>query len=573
MTAINILIDILSEGLMYALLAMGMYITYSILDFPDLSVDGTFPLGAVLSGVLILQGVNPWLCLVISFAAGMAAGVLTGLMHVKLRITPLLCGIIMYTAMLSVNLVIIKAGTDGGSVASFFTKDTIFNSGIASLIPKNIGAGGFYIRTAVISLILVIVCKLLLDLYLKTKHGLLLRATGSNDKYTVMLGRNPGTMKIFGLALGNGFAALAGSVIAQNKGSADQQMGIGMVVLGLASVIIGLSLFKRVKFMQGTTMVILGSIIYKAAYQLVLTTGIPTDYNNLMKALIFLIALVLGGGEIKKLVASLGRKPESIKSDSKLSLRSVTKVFNAGTVDENRLFDKFTLDVNDGDFISVVGSNGSGKTTMLNVICGGIEPDSGAVVFNGKNIAMQKEFQRAKRIGRVLQDPKMGSCGNLTILENMALADNKCKSYGLTPAVSHKCEVKYKKMLESCGMGLENRMGVLAGSLSGGQRQALALIIATMSDIDLLILDEHTAALDPKSSETLMQITDKVVKEKHLTTLMVTHNLRFAVEYGSRLVMMHSGNAVMDINGEKKQKLEVDDILGKFNEISIECGN
>ena len=152
---INILIDILNEGLMYALLAMGMYITYSILDFPDLSVDGTFPLGAVLSGVLIIQGVDPWLCLVISFAAGMAAGVLTGLMHVKLRITPLLCGIIMYTAMLSVNLVILKAGTDGKAVASFFTKNTIFNSGIASLIPKNIGEGGFYIRTVVIALILV----------------------------------------------------------------------------------------------------------------------------------------------------------------------------------------------------------------------------------------------------------------------------------------------------------------------------------------------------------------------------------------------------------------------------------
>ena len=306
---INILIDILNEGLMYALLAMGMYITYSILDFPDLSVDGTFPLGAVLSGVLIIQGVDPWLCLVISFAAGMAAGVLTGLMHVKLRITPLLCGIIMYTAMLSVNLVILKAGTDGKAVASFFTKNTIFNSGIASLIPKNIGEGGFYIRTVVIALILVIVCKLLLDLYLKTKHGLLLRATGANDKYTVMLGRNPGSMKIFGLALGNGFAALAGSVIAQNKGSADQQMGIGMVVLGLASVIIGLSLFRRVKFMKGTTMVILGSLVYKAAYQIVLSLGIPTDFNNLMKALIFLVALVLGGSELRKLITSLGKSP------------------------------------------------------------------------------------------------------------------------------------------------------------------------------------------------------------------------------------------------------------------------
>lgn len=570
---INILIDILNEGLMYALLAMGMYITYSILDFPDLSVDGTFPLGAVLSGVLIIQGVDPWLCLVISFAAGMAAGVLTGLMHVKLRITPLLCGIIMYTAMLSVNLVILKAGTDGKAVASFFTKNTIFNSGIASLIPKNIGEGGFYIRTAVISLIIVVVCKLLLDLYLKTKHGLLLRATGANDKYTVMLGRNPGTMKIFGLALGNGFAALAGSVIAQNKGSADQQMGIGMVVLGLASVIIGLSLFRRVRFIKGTTMVILGSLVYKAAYQIVLSLGIPTDLNNLMKALIFLAALVLGGGELKKLITSLGRKPEPAQSRSKLALNSITKVFNRGTVDENKLFDNFTLEINDGDFISVVGSNGSGKTTMLNVICGGIEPDSGAVVFNGENIVLSKEYERARKIGRVLQDPKMGTCSSLTILENLALADNKLRPFGLSPAVNRKREEHYKKLLESCGMGLENRMGVLAGSLSGGQRQALALIIATMADIDLLILDEHTAALDPKSSETLMKITERVVKEKHLTTLMVTHNLRFAVEYGSRLVMMHGGTAVMDIDGEDKKNLVVDDILGKFNEISIECGN
>ncbi len=309
---LNTVIGVFEEGLMYALLAMGMYITYSILDFPDLSVDGTFPLGAVLTGVLILHGVDPWLCLLISFAAGMAAGALTGFMNVKLGIIPLLCGIIMYTAMLSVNFVLIKAGTGGMAIASFFTKKSIFNSSLATVIPKSVG--GFALRTVFISLILVLVCKLLLDMYLKTKSGLLLRATGNNERYTVMLGKDPGTIKILGLMLGNGFAALAGSVIAQSKGSADQNMGVGMVVLGLASVIIGISLFRRVKFMKGTTMVILGSIIYKASYQIVLKLGVPTEWNNAIKAGIFLLALVIGGGHITRFFTSLV-KPRGKQED------------------------------------------------------------------------------------------------------------------------------------------------------------------------------------------------------------------------------------------------------------------
>ena len=256
-----------------------------------------------------------------------------------------------------------------------------------------------------------------------------------------------------------------------------------------------------------------------------------------------------------------------------LELNNVSKVFNAGTVDENRLFEKFSLSVSEGEFVSVVGSNGSGKTTLLNIICGTLRPDSGKVLFGGTDITYAPEYKRAKRIGRVLQDPKMGTCGSLSILENMALAENKNKRYSLGRAVNRQREEHFRSLLETCGMGLENRLGVLAGSLSGVQRQALALIIATMTDIDLLILDEHTAALDPKSSETLMKITQRVVTEKKLTTLMVTHNLRFAVDYGTRLIMMHSGSAVMDIDGERKQELHIDDILGKFNEISIECGN
>ncbi|MCH5194672.1 MAG: ATP-binding cassette domain-containing protein [Oscillospiraceae bacterium] len=256
-----------------------------------------------------------------------------------------------------------------------------------------------------------------------------------------------------------------------------------------------------------------------------------------------------------------------------LEMNNITKVFNIGTVDETVLFDGFSFKVEKGEFVAVIGSNGSGKTTLLNLACGTIRPESGSIIFNGNDITRLPEHKRARSIGRVLQDPRLGTCGNLTILENMALADNKNKSFGLGAGVNKKRVDYYKSLLETCGMGLENRMNVPVGSLSGGQRQAAALIIASMTEIDMLVLDEHTAALDPKSSETLMKITDKVVKEKDLTTLMVTHNLRFAIEYGTRLVMMHEGKCVMDIKGEDKKKANVDDLLKVFNEISIEVGN
>ena len=282
----------LEEGLLYALLALGVYLTYSILDFPDLSVDGTMPLGAILSGVLILKGVNPWVCLLASFLAGAAFGSLTGVLHVKLKIRPLLSGILVYTALLSVNLVILFLFNDGNSVASFFRKPTIFSSFPASLLPETVG--GLYIRQLVVGLVLVVVCKLLLDAFLRTKCGLLLRATGDNAGFVTMLARDPGQSKIIGLALGNGFAALAGSVIAQAKGSADQQMGVGMVVLGLASVIIGLSLFRGVRRMRATTAVVLGSIAYKACLTVALALGLPTEYLKLLMAVLFVLALLVG---------------------------------------------------------------------------------------------------------------------------------------------------------------------------------------------------------------------------------------------------------------------------------------
>ncbi len=197
----------------------------------------------------------------------------------------------------------------------------------------------------------------------------------------------------------------------------------------------------------------------------------------------------------------------------------------------------------------------------------------GASLFRGKDITGLSEYKRARFIGRVFQDPKVGTCAGLTVLENMALAENKGKPFGLGFAINKKRIDAYRSLLEECEMGLENRMQVKVGSLSGGQRQALALVIANMSRIELLILDEHTAALDPKSSERMMYLTQKLVERRGITTIMVTHNLRYAVEYGDRLVMMHEGQVIRDLRGEAKKRTQVQDLLDTFYEISVESGN
>lgn len=256
-----------------------------------------------------------------------------------------------------------------------------------------------------------------------------------------------------------------------------------------------------------------------------------------------------------------------------LELQQIKKYYNPGTVNEMCLFNGFDLKINDGEFVSVVGSNGSGKTSMLNIICGSIPVDSGKILVGGKDITRQKEFLRHRNIGRVYQNPAMGTCPNMTILENMSLADNKGKPFGLSLGTNKARVSFYKEQLSRLGLGLEDKMDIKVGSLSGGQRQAMALLMATMTPIEFLILDEHTAALDPKTADLIMELTDQIVKEKKLTTIMVTHNLRYAVEYGNRLLMMHEGQAILDKNAEEKAKMKVEEILNLFTEISVECGN
>ena len=256
-----------------------------------------------------------------------------------------------------------------------------------------------------------------------------------------------------------------------------------------------------------------------------------------------------------------------------LELQRITKIYNPGEVTENCLFQDFSLQIADGEFVSVVGSNGSGKTSLLNIICGSIPVESGRLLLDGKDITHLPEYRRYEQIGRVYQNPAMGSCPDLTILENLCLAENKNKRFGFGRAVDRKRAAQFAEMLRPLGLGLEEKLDVLVGALSGGQRQALSLLMATMTPIRFLILDEHTAALDPKTAEMIMELTDRIVREKGLTAIMVTHNLRYAVEYGSRMLMMHKGNVILDKAGEEKAAVTVADLLATFNDISIECGN
>ena len=256
-----------------------------------------------------------------------------------------------------------------------------------------------------------------------------------------------------------------------------------------------------------------------------------------------------------------------------IELRGVSKTYNPGTVTELCLFEDFNLTVKDGEFVSVVGSNGSGKTSMLNIICGSIPVSDGDVLIDGKSINSLHEYERYRHIGRVYQNPAAGTCPSMSILENMSLADNKGKRYGLSFGVNNARKEYYREQLSTLGLGLEDKLNVKMGSLSGGQRQAVSLLMATMTPIEFLILDEHTAALDPHTAEIIMELTDKIIREKHLTAIMVTHNLRYAVEYGTRLLMMDRGHIILDKSGEEKQDATVDDLLEIFNKISIECGN
>ena len=251
-----------------------------------------------------------------------------------------------------------------------------------------------------------------------------------------------------------------------------------------------------------------------------------------------------------------------------LEIKNVYKTFNAGTVNEKVALKGLDLTLEDGDFVTVIGGNGAGKSTMLNAVAGAWPVDMGKIVIDGQDGTRLSEHQRAKYIGRVFQDPMMGTAATMQIDENLALAARRGLARTLKTGITKKEHDEYYELLKTLDLGLENRMTSKVGLLSGGQRQAVTLLMATLKKPKLLLLDEHTAALDPKTAATVLTLSEKIVEENHLTTLMITHNMKDAIKYGNRLIMMYEGHVIYDVKGEEKKNLQVSDLLQRFEQVS-----
>lgn len=251
-----------------------------------------------------------------------------------------------------------------------------------------------------------------------------------------------------------------------------------------------------------------------------------------------------------------------------LEIREVSKIFNATTVNEKIAINNLSLTVNNNEFVTVIGGNGAGKSTLLNLISGALFPDSGKILLNGRDITRIHDFKRAKFIGRVFQDPNMGTSADMLIEENLALSLRRGRVRTLKWGIQESERQFFRDELSKFDLGLENRLNTKVGLLSGGQRQALTLLMAVMIKPELLLLDEHTAALDPKTASNVLKMTDEVVRENHLTTLMITHNMKDAIEYGNRLIMMNEGRIVLDISGSEKEKMTVPYLLELFSKVS-----
>ena len=749
--------SIFVEGLIYALMVLGVFITFRILDFPDLTVDGSFATGACVAGILIINGYDMNSVLIVAFLAGVGAGVFTALLHTVLKIPNLLAGIITMTMLYSINIRILL-NKSYLSLTDYKNEGSMIVYSASAAILKFLSSLGITFDETIAStvgmfiffLIFVMFIKLLIDIFFRTDLGISIGALGSNEQMILSQGVNPNTLKVIGVGLSNGLVALSGALYAQFMGSANSQSGVGIIVIGLAAVMLGEFIIRSNKIWLITFGVIFGSIIYKGIVFLAIkygyVIGFGTNDLKLITGILIIVIIVLGkmkknkksyvfkdnkvgvlgviGSKISafvdyfinktyvfwflfiyaitlvltfKMMLNHVAKPETslymsfagfyywglyllfpllmvitIKKDVRnkifgklknkllssfvegffnriililciavplyvavfiaivenilyfinvennsvnagiyiavlllyiaapfviykilnkknkgankrkdalsakenfesngkniLVLENVNKKFFEGTPDEKHVLRNLSLTINKGDFITIIGSNGAGKSTLFNVISGTYDVTDGKILYKNRNITKLKEYIKAHFIGRIFQNPLLGTSGDMALEDNMIL----CRSKGFKlPIISlnKKVRKEFAEHVSRLNMGLEDRLADNVGLFSGGQRQALTLLMTAMSHPELVLLDEHTAALDPDNSNRVMELTLKLREEYGLTMMMITHNMQHAIKYGNRLIMMDNGEIILDISEEEKKNLTVETLMEKFKAI------
>lgn len=541
-----------AQGLIWGIMAIGVYLTYRILDVADLTVDGSFGTGGAVCVMCLLSGQNVWVSLFVALLAGLLAGFVTGILHTFMGIPAILAGILTQLSLYSINLKIMGKANQAINVDKY------------SLLISLRWVKEFALHNPIIMVIIVTAALIgILYWFFGTELGCAIRATGSNPAMSRAQGINTNFNIVLGLAVSNGLVALSGALLSQYQGFADVGMGRGAIVIGLAAVIIGEALFSRIfhNFALKMAAVSLGAIIYYIVIQLVLTLGFDANLLKLLSASVVAIFLAVPYWKGKYFSKPVKKAKEDAKM---LEIQNVSKTFNAGTVNQKTALNGLNLKLNEGDFVTVIGGNGAGKSTMLNAVAGVWPVDEGKIIIDGVDVTRLSEHQRAAYIGRVFQDPMTGTAATMQIEENLALAARRGKPRTLRIGITKAEREQYRELLKTLDLGLENRLTARVGLLSGGQRQALTLLMATMNKPKLLLLDEHTAALDPKTALKVLTLSAKIVEENHLTTMMITHNMKDAIKYGNRLIMMHEGHIIYDMAGEEKKNLHVSDLLAKF---------
>jgi putative tryptophan/tyrosine transport system ATP-binding protein len=589
MDAGRLFLDALVSGLPYTFIFLGVWLIYRLLNDFDLTVEGSFTLGAAVTAALVTyRGFNPAVATLLAGLAGAAAGLVTAAVHLRLRVPLLLAGIMTMIALYSANLRIMVLPN-----ISFLHFTTIFSP---IVVDDPIVSD---VRSLLFMGLLLAAVAGGLGLFLKTDLGLSMRATGANGQMARSVGINTSLAVLLFLLLANFLVGLSGSITAQQQMFTDLNMGIGVILVGITTILIGELVVRRVGTVWlGILAVVVGTCVYYVAVSIAVRLGLAPSDLRAFTSLILLVAisssLALGKGErwlrIRRSAFPAGRPRAALVEGAPglsqgrsavasgaasgrratvdtggLLIEGATVVYNRGQANEIVALRNLNLAIGRGEFVTIIGSNGAGKSTLVSAVAGSVLPAAGVVRLSGRDITSTPEHRRAGYVARVFQDPTMGTCPQFSIEENLALAHKRGLARGLTMAVTRRRRREFASYLEQFGLGLEDRLTEKVGRLSGGQRQALALLMAMMRTPDVLLLDEHVAALDPRNQSLLQEMTDRIVRGSGCTTLMVTHNMDNAIRYGDRMIMLHRGSVLFDLGGAQKTGLTVEKLVASFH--------